>query len=199
MASRKAVKYSLWASTILIVAALAIAVLFTVEMQPTKAFGGAVWLKNGVNYISDAEISNRTHELNSPAEAAEVEKVKGSTPGCDSLDTGFCQKAPGEFSYKTLQTPPVPYTPATPDKKVIIGYCTACNDGTFSPSCAVGRGACSWHGGVAAYNVAQFRVTPGTPAIQAVPAVYSYDAKSYKDSPLYIAPEAPSLNKIVGY
>ena len=34
----------------------------------------------------------------------------------------------------------------------VTGYCTLCNDGTYSPSCATGRGACSWHGGVAEWN-----------------------------------------------
>ena len=34
----------------------------------------------------------------------------------------------------------------------ITGYCTLCNDGTRSPSCATGKGACSHHGGVAEWN-----------------------------------------------
>ncbi|MDB5183443.1 MAG: hypothetical protein JWO07_124 [Candidatus Saccharibacteria bacterium] len=34
----------------------------------------------------------------------------------------------------------------------ITGYCTLCSDGTYSPSCATGRGACSHHGGVAQWN-----------------------------------------------
>ena len=34
----------------------------------------------------------------------------------------------------------------------IVGYCTLCNDGTRSPSCATGRGACSHHGGVRQWN-----------------------------------------------
>lgn len=34
----------------------------------------------------------------------------------------------------------------------ITGYCTLCNDGTYSPTCATGRGACSHHSGVAQFN-----------------------------------------------
>lgn len=34
----------------------------------------------------------------------------------------------------------------------ITGYCTLCNDGTYSPTCATGSGACSHHGGVAQWN-----------------------------------------------
>jgi len=37
-----------------------------------------------------------------------------------------------------------------PLKKHIVGYCTLCADG--STSSATGRGACSWHGGVAEWN-----------------------------------------------
>lgn len=36
--------------------------------------------------------------------------------------------------------------------QIITGYCTLCVDGTYSPSCATGRGACSYHGGVAQWN-----------------------------------------------
>lgn len=42
----------------------------------------------------------------------------------------------------------------------VIGYCTLCTDGTFSQTCAVGRGACSYHGGVLQYNYPQKLETP---------------------------------------
>lgn len=42
----------------------------------------------------------------------------------------------------------------------IVGYCTLCNDGTYSPSCATGRGACSWHGGVAQWNAPKYTNVP---------------------------------------
>ena len=173
--------------------------LFTINLSPIRAFGGAVWLKGGVHYINDAQISNRIEKLNAPKEAKIADKISSSTPSCSSLDAGFCQNNPGEYVYKTLISPAVAYQPGTPDKKEVIGYCTLCNDGTFSPSCAVGRGACSYHAGVASYNVQEYRTIPGTPAVQAQPAVYSYPLKSYKDSPLYNNPETPSLNTIVGY
>jgi hypothetical protein len=34
----------------------------------------------------------------------------------------------------------------------VTGYCTLCNDGSRSPSCATGSGTCSHHGGVAQWN-----------------------------------------------
>ena len=45
-------------------------------------------------------------------------------------------------------------------KKVIVGYCTLCNDGTYSPSCSTGRGTCSHHGGVAQWNAPIYRDEP---------------------------------------
>lgn len=40
------------------------------------------------------------------------------------------------------------------------GYCTLCDDGTYSPTCATGRGACSYHGGVAVWNAAVYENVP---------------------------------------
>jgi len=42
------------------------------------------------------------------------------------------------------------YDKVNPEKRHIVGYCTLCADG--STSSATGRGACSWHGGVAEWN-----------------------------------------------
>lgn len=47
-------------------------------------------------------------------------------------------------------------------REEITGYCTLCVDGTFSPSCATGRGACSHHGGVAQWNAPVIRNVPVT-------------------------------------
>lgn len=137
--------------------------------------------------------------MNAPAESALSEQIIRTTPLCDSVEAGFCQQSPGVYVDKVLTTPGVAYVPAVPDTKKIIGYCTACNDGTWSPSCAVGRGACSWHGGVAAYDVAQYVTIRGTPAVQAQPAVYSYIPKTYKDSSIYVEPATSSLNEIITF
>lgn len=188
-------------SLVLIITAVFIVLvgIFTINLSPFRALGGAVWLKGGVHYISDSDISNRIVEINAPIETKIAEKIESSTPSCSSLEEGFCQKSPSEYVYKTLVTPAIEYKPGTPDERVITGYCTLCNDGSLSPSCAVGRGACSWHGGVAAYNVPSYRTIPGTAAVQAQLAVYSYESKSYKDSQEYIVPDSPNLNTIVGY
>ncbi len=45
-------------------------------------------------------------------------------------------------------------------KKEITGYCTLCNDGTYSPTCATGSGASSHHGGVAQWNAPLYSQVP---------------------------------------
>jgi len=47
-------------------------------------------------------------------------------------------------------------------KQELSGYCTLCGDGTYSPSCATGRGACSYHEGVAQWNAPRYRQVPVT-------------------------------------
>jgi len=183
----------------IIVLAVIVTIYPQIKNPPFRAFGGVVWFKNGIHHISDAEVADRITKLNAPHEAQLLEKIKSGTPACDALDKGFCQKGEGGYFYKTLTTAAVPYKPGTPDKKEITSYCTLCNDGTFSPSCAVGRGACSWHDGVTSYNVPQYRVIPGIPEVQPKPASYSYSGASYRESPLYQAPETPALATIVGY
>ena len=170
-----------------------------IETTPYTAFGGAIWLKNGIHYLSDEDITKRILDINSPYETSISEKIKESTPMCDQLEEGFCQISPGFYNYKLMITPAVAYVPAVPDRKEVIGYCTLCNDGTFSPSCAVGRGACSWHDGVASYNVEKYRIIPGTPAVEARPANYSYESKSYVVSPLYVRPSKPSLEQVAAF
>jgi len=62
------------------------------------------------------------------------------------------------------------YHPAVPEishpetvttyRKEVTSYCTLCSDGTYSPSCATGRGACSHHGWVAQWNAPIYRNIP---------------------------------------
>lgn len=170
----------------------------TISIPPFEAFNGVVWAKGGVHYMNETRVASRVAEINSPTETKESNEITAHTPTCDSVESGLCILN-DEFVDKTLVTAAVAYVPGTPDSQVITGYCTLCRDNTFSPSCAVGRGACSYHSGVEAYNVARYRTVPGTPATQAQPAVYSYALKSYKDSPSYIAPDKPNLKTVVRY
>lgn len=55
-------------------------------------------------------------------------------------------------------------------REEISGYCTLCVDGSYSPTCATGRGACSHHGGVAQWNAPRTRNVPITTSKIAVDA-----------------------------
>lgn len=90
-----------------------------------------------------------------------TEKIK---PACDGTNVTAGCVFEG-VNYKTYI-----YHPAVPEKthtetettykEEVVGYCTLCNDGTYSPSCATGRGACSHHGGVAEWNAPRTRQVP---------------------------------------
>lgn len=77
-------------------------------------------------------------------------------PTCDGLDVTRNCRYQGRI-YRTYIDHS--YEPAKTHQEnrktgnqIITGYCTLCVDGTYSPSCATGRGACSYHGGVAQWN-----------------------------------------------
>jgi hypothetical protein len=97
------------------------------------------------------------------AEKAKADAIK-AMPTCDGTTTKGNCKHEGAI-YKTYT-----YYPAiaekshkvvdTTYKEVVTSYCTLCNDGTYSPSCATGKGACSWHGGVAQWNAPRTSSVP---------------------------------------
>lgn len=84
-----------------------------------------------------------------------TEQVKAK-PTCDGTTVTSGCTLEGA-NYKTYV-----YHPAVAEKthsesvttyqEKVTGYCTLCSDGSYSPSCATGRGACSHHGGVAQWN-----------------------------------------------
>lgn len=98
-----------------------------------------------------------------PATATSKTSAK-IVPACDGTTvTSGCTLE--NITYKTYK-----YHPAVPEKthtetvttykEEVSGYCTLCNDGTYSPSCATGRGACSHHGGVAEWNAPRYKNVP---------------------------------------
>jgi len=76
-------------------------------------------------------------------------------PSCDGINV-YKNCYVGNIGYSTyIYHPEEGYTQKKQigTEKVFTGeYCTLCRDGTYSPSCATGRGACSWHGGVKEKN-----------------------------------------------
>jgi hypothetical protein len=86
------------------------------------------------------------------------------TPLCDGTNVTSDCTVDG-IKYKTYIYHPAVAEVAHQEQTVtynqkITGYCTQCNDGTYSPSCATGRGACSWHNGVSVWNAPIYSNVP---------------------------------------
>lgn len=125
----------------------------------------------GVNsFDSTVQRSIESNESN----VKEVEPEPEPEPVCDGVHvTSGC--VVGDIKYKTYV-----YYPAVPEKsheetvvnyrQEIAGYCTLCNDGTYSPSCATGKGACSHHGGVAQWNAPRYRQVPEYTTVKVIDA-----------------------------
>jgi len=110
------------------------------------------------------------------AKAAAIEAM----PVCDGVKVTASCKVDGGF-YKTYTYHPAVVAKThqeteTTYKEQVTGYCTLCVDGTYSPSCATGRGACSHHGGVAQWNAPRTSRVPvyGTKLVVDVPAKEAY-------------------------
>jgi hypothetical protein len=94
------------------------------------------------------------------AAIAKAEKAKAAAieamPVCDGTEVKANCKADGGvyrvYVYHPAVAAKTHQEAVTTYKEEVTGYCTLCADGTYSPSCATGRGACSHHGGVAEWN-----------------------------------------------
>ncbi len=64
------------------------------------------------------------------------------------------------YKYYPAEEEKYHYETVTTYERKITGYCTLCNDGTYSPTCATGRGACSHHGGVKEWNAPVYSEVP---------------------------------------
>lgn len=123
--------------------------------------------------------SNRSIYQSSATEEIK-EKPK---PTCDgSIVTTNCAKDGSNYSKYVLHEaiPEKSHTETvTTYRQEIRDYCTLCNDGTYSPSCATGRGACSHHGGVAEWNAPRYTQVPeyASRVIVDAPAVEAYYEK----------------------
>lgn len=118
-----------------------------------------------VGSINSPQKTGNNYSQVKPEAVIEPDDTKQKAkPICDgtSIATGC---AVDGVSYKIYQ-----YHPAVAEKshvekvtsykKEITSYCTLCNDGTYSPSCATGSGACSHHGGVAEWNAPRYSNIP---------------------------------------
>jgi hypothetical protein len=108
--------------------------------------------------------SSNSPQVNSVNSESISEPKITAKPVCDgSSVTSNCVL--DSINYKTYI-----YHPSVPEKshteqittynKQVSGYCTLCRDGSYSPSCATGSGACSHHGGVAEWNAPRYSNVP---------------------------------------
>lgn len=115
-----------------------------------------------VHRTTTAEFAERKKIAEERKKAAAEEAVRAKAaaieamPVCDGTSVTSHCKADGGI-YKTYVYHPAVAAKThqetqTTYKEEVTGYCTLCADGTYSPTCATGRGACSWHGGVAQWN-----------------------------------------------
>jgi hypothetical protein len=104
---------------------------------------------NSSNLRSSAEVksANTTNSLDKSPKAKEVCDGEKITSNCSLNGVNYKTYIYHPYTQEKTHTEQV-----TTYQEKVTGYCTLCNDGTYSPSCAVGRGACSHHSGVAQYN-----------------------------------------------
>lgn len=111
----------------------------------------------GIVGANDSNQSSKLDTIQTSSATSATENIpKKVTPTCDGT-TVIAACTVDAIHYKTYV-----YHPAVAEKthtetvttyhEEVTGYCTLCIDGTYSPSCATGSGACSHHGGVAQWN-----------------------------------------------
>lgn len=121
-----------------------------------------------------AAAQQKVEAAKAKAAKAKADAIK-ALPVCDGMKvTSKCKADGGVYKvyvYHPAIAAKTHQETVTTYKEKVTGYCTLCADGTYSPSCATGRGACSWHGGVAQWNA---------PIKSSVPV---YDTKQVVDEP----------------
>jgi hypothetical protein len=105
---------------------------------------------------SDEESSQKERKRNSKEISSDAKLKKNAVQICDGINIiENCELNGNQYTlykyYPAVEEKSHAKT-VTKYKEEIVGYCTLCNDGTYSPTCATGRGACSHHGGVAQWN-----------------------------------------------
>ena len=126
--------------------------------------------------------SNTTDLISNGSSTKTVEKI---TPVCDgTIVTKNCAIEGVNYSAYIYHSAVIEKShdeTTTTYDQAISSYCTLCNDGTYSPSCATGRGACSNHEGVAQWNAPRYSSIP------------VYNTKNVIDTPA----QEPYYEKIV--
>ena len=116
-------------------------------------------IKNTNNKDSTTPIFNQDedNETNEAQNEKEIPTCDGTSITSDCEVDGIIYSI---YKYYPAEEEKYHYETITTYEREITGYCTLCNDGTYSPTCATGRGACSHHGGVREYNAPVYSEVP---------------------------------------
>jgi hypothetical protein len=128
---------------------------FKVHRTTASEFAGRKKIAEERKKAADEKAAKAKAAAKVKAEKARAAAIE-AMPVCDGTNVTSNCKVDGGIYKRYVYHPPVAAkthqeTEVT-YREEVTGYCTLCVDGTYSPSCATGRGACSWHGGVAQWN-----------------------------------------------
>jgi hypothetical protein len=137
----------------------------------------------GIDNSQSGKFNDSRNVTSSHASSAKTQPTPKAKPICDGTTVTTSCSVDG-INYSTyiyhLAVPEKAHTETvTTYQKKVTGYCTLCNDGTYSPSCATGRGACSYHGGVQEWNAPEYSNAPvySTNTVVDAPAQAAYYEK----------------------
>ncbi|MGB3988753.1 MAG: hypothetical protein WBK67_03640 [Minisyncoccales bacterium] len=154
----------------------------SINHSPLGSYGVAIEEAISIEEVVDTEETVSEEALNmgeigGTEESANVEKAAKveetvdlpdgkdeSIPECDGIliikDCIFEGVVYSSYIYHPEVPEVYDYETVTTYNKEVVGYCTLCKDGTYSPTCATGRGACSHHGGVLQWNAPVYKTVP---------------------------------------
>lgn len=128
---------------------LAIIIIGSLNNQILQNDNDNVKNTNNENLTAPVFNQDEDNESNENQNEEEIPTCDGTSITSDCEVDGIVYST---YKYYPAEEEKYHYETVTTYVREITGYCTLCNDGTYSPTCAVGRGACSHHGGVAEYN-----------------------------------------------
>ena len=116
-------------------------------------------IKNTNNEDANTPVFNQdeSNENNETKKEEEIPTCDGTSITSDCEVDGIIYSI---YKYYPPEEEKYHYETVTTYERKITGYCTLCNDGTYSPTCATGRGACSHHGGVKEWNSPVYSEVP---------------------------------------
>ena len=118
-------------------------------------------IKNTNNEASTTPVFNQDedNENNKTQNEEEIPTCDGTSITSDCEVDGIIYSI---YKYYPAEEEKYHFETITTYEREITSYCTLCNDGTYSSTCATGRSACSHHGGVKEWNAPVYSEVPKT-------------------------------------